>query len=110
MCICSFFVKKKPSYACAVAETRPTTVAGIRALCPVDCVRRMSSSSPSDAHRVIVGAISEEFVCPIPLELPMDAVTAEDGRIYERSCIAVHISINANEDLSNSCYNYHKHT
>ena len=55
----------------------------------------MSSSSPSGAHRVIVDAISEEFVCPISLELPVDAVTAEDGRIYERSCIAAHISINA---------------
>jgi len=36
----------------------------------------------------LVYAFAREFVCPISLELPVDAVTTEDGRIYERSTIA----------------------
>ena len=40
----------------------------------------------------LVDAFAREFVCPISLELPVDAVTAEDGRIYERSAIACHIA------------------
>lgn len=31
--------------------------------------------------------VAEEYVCPITRELPVDPVTAEDGRIYERSAI-----------------------
>ena len=30
----------------------------------------------------------DTFVCPITHELPLDPVTAEDGRIYERAAIA----------------------
>lgn len=41
----------------------------------------------------LVDAFAREFVCPISLELPVDAVTAEDGRIYERAAIACHIAV-----------------
>lgn len=32
-------------------------------------------------------SITNDLICPITLELPLDPVTAEDGRIYERSAI-----------------------
>eukprot|EP00967_Tisochrysis_lutea_P109214 scaffold169851_cov33-Tisochrysis_lutea.AAC.1 len=32
-------------------------------------------------------SIADEYVCPITAELPLDPVTAEDGRVYERSAI-----------------------
>ena len=31
--------------------------------------------------------VAEEYVCPITAELPVDPVTAEDGRCYERCAI-----------------------
>ena len=30
---------------------------------------------------------ASEFLCPITQELPIDPVTAEDGRVYERQAI-----------------------
>ena len=30
---------------------------------------------------------ASEFLCPITQELPLDPVTAEDGRVYERGAI-----------------------
>ena len=35
---------------------------------------------------------SDDLICPILLELPLDPVTAKDGRVYERSGIEQHIS------------------
>ena len=52
-------------------------------------------SSPLEAqHKRAKGAINsiaKEYVCPIALELPVDPVTAEDGRVYNRSDIQKHI-------------------
>jgi TPR repeat protein len=36
-------------------------------------------------------SFTDELTCPITLELPFDPVTAEDGRVYERSAIEKHI-------------------
>jgi len=36
--------------------------------------------------------VANEFVCPISHELPVDPVTAEDGRIYERGAIELWFS------------------
>ena len=36
-------------------------------------------------YRDAIHAAAEEFICPISLELPINPVTAEDGRIYEKS-------------------------
>lgn len=37
-------------------------------------------------------AAVSDWTCPLTLELPVDPATAEDGRVYERSAIAEHIS------------------
>ena len=41
--------------------------------------------------RSAMDAVAEEWVCPITQELPLDPVTAEDGRVYERSAIATRL-------------------
>jgi hypothetical protein len=46
--------------------------------------------SPREHHKRLcqaVDSIAEDCVCPITAELPLDPVTAEDGRVYERSAI-----------------------
>lgn len=42
---------------------------------------------------------TDELVCPFTLELPFDPVTAEDGRVYERSAIEQHIKGKSSEEL-----------
>ena len=37
---------------------------------------------------------ASEFLCPITQELPLDPVTAEDGRVYERSAIEDWLKLN----------------
>eukprot|EP00593_Proboscia_inermis_P003992 CAMPEP_0171298562 /NCGR_PEP_ID=MMETSP0816-20121228/7339_1 /TAXON_ID=420281 /ORGANISM="Proboscia inermis, Strain CCAP1064/1" /LENGTH=160 /DNA_ID=CAMNT_0011773683 /DNA_START=34 /DNA_END=513 /DNA_ORIENTATION=+ len=39
------------------------------------------------SYRQAIDDIAEEYVCPITAELPIDPVTAEDGRCYERCAI-----------------------
>ena len=34
-------------------------------------------------YRQAIDGVAEEYVCPITAELPVDPVTAEDGRCYE---------------------------
>ena len=36
-------------------------------------------------HETTIACVCDELLCPIALELPLDPVTAEDGRTYERS-------------------------
>jgi hypothetical protein len=43
-------------------------------------------------HEAVVRAAAADWTCPLTLELPVDPTTAEDGRVYERSAIAEHIS------------------
>ena len=38
-------------------------------------------------YRQAIDDVAEEYVCPITAELPIDPVTAEDGRCYEASAI-----------------------
>lgn len=42
--------------------------------------------------RSVIEAVVQEYLCPITTELPVDPVTAEDGRVYERDAIEAHIS------------------
>ena len=37
--------------------------------------------------RQAIDDVADEYVCPITAELPVDPVTAEDGRFYERHAI-----------------------
>ena len=39
------------------------------------------------AAQGFVDDTAEELICPITTELPVDPVTAEDGRVYERRAI-----------------------
>eukprot|EP00550_Attheya_septentrionalis_P003376 CAMPEP_0198290878 /NCGR_PEP_ID=MMETSP1449-20131203/8585_1 /TAXON_ID=420275 /ORGANISM="Attheya septentrionalis, Strain CCMP2084" /LENGTH=282 /DNA_ID=CAMNT_0043989437 /DNA_START=31 /DNA_END=879 /DNA_ORIENTATION=+ len=45
---------------------------------------------------------ADDLVCPISLELPYYPVTAEDGRVYERSAILEHIDRNQSRGLLRS--------
>ena len=56
--------------------------------------RKAAGAEPATEHanklRSVCKAMDEsaaEFCCPITQELPIDPVTAEDGRVYERSAI-----------------------
>ena len=49
---------------------------------------RAQADEQCKRYRKSVDEAVEEFVCPITTELPIDPVTAEDGRVYERSAIA----------------------
>ncbi|CAB9497773.1 expressed unknown protein [Seminavis robusta] len=40
-----------------------------------------------------VSSIVADLICAITLELPVDPVTAEDGRVYERSAIEKHVKV-----------------
>lgn len=42
----------------------------------------------SKRAKTVVNKVADEFLCPITGELPVDPVTAEDGKIYERAAIA----------------------
>ena len=57
--------------------------------------RKQTGTSPLEAqHKRAKGAINsvvKEYVCPIALELPVDPVTAEDGRVYNRADIQKYI-------------------
>lgn len=46
--------------------------------------------------------LSEEYVCPITMELPIDPVLCADGRCYERSAIEEHIRRNGQNGMVRS--------
>ena len=56
--------------------------------------RKVSDESSDDREneqikrlRGTFESLADEYTCPITQELPLDPVTAEDGRVYERSAI-----------------------
>ena len=55
--------------------------------------KRASSETQAETQAVVkryrqaIDDVAEEYVCPITAELPIDPVTAEDGRCYERCAI-----------------------
>ncbi|EOD14541.1 hypothetical protein EMIHUDRAFT_196929 [Emiliania huxleyi CCMP1516] len=55
--------------------------------------------------RSAIDEMAEELVCPITQELPVDPVTAEDGRVYERSAIEAHIRGRSAEALKSPITN-----
>jgi hypothetical protein len=58
--------------------------------------RQQNETGPLEAqHKRAKGAINsivKEYECPIALALPVDPVTAEDGRVYNRADIQKHIN------------------
>ena len=64
--------------------------------------RRAAASASADKEdikklRSAIDQVAEDYLCPISQELPVDPVTAEDGRIYERSEIQRHIDQRAGD-------------
>jgi len=61
------------------------------------------STSESEAankrRKSAMDEIVKEFICPISLELPVEPVTAEDGRVYNRADIQKHIDNAENDNL-----------
>lgn len=55
---------------------------------------KKARSTPETSNR---DDLSEEYVCPITMELPIDPVLCADGRCYERSAIEEHIRRNGSE-------------
>jgi TPR repeat protein len=49
----------------------------------------------------LVDDSASEFLCPITQELPIDPVTAEDGRVYERSAIEEWLTTNEKSPHTN---------
>ena len=47
--------------------------------------------SSSSCRTSAINAAAREFLCPISFSLPIDAVVAEDGRVYNRADIQQHI-------------------
>ena len=58
--------------------------------------RKQTGTSPLEADhkraKRAINSVVKEYVCPIALELPVDPVTAEDGRVYNRAEIQMHIN------------------
>ena len=46
-----------------------------------------AESAENKRYRQDIDDVADEYVCPITAELPLDPVTAEDGRCYERCAI-----------------------
>ena len=44
-------------------------------------------TTTASKHRKVIDELADELVCVITQELPVDPVTAEDGRIYERTAL-----------------------
>ena len=55
------------------------------------------ASELESERKIAIDAIVKEYLCPISLELPVEPVTAEDGRVYNRADIMKHIK-NAKND------------
>ena len=57
--------------------------------CELFDLERKHAVSERKARRIsgVMDSIADNWLCPITLELPIDPVTAEDGKIYERSAI-----------------------
>jgi hypothetical protein len=52
-----------------------------------------------------VDSIAQEWLCPITQELPLNPVTAEDGRVYERSAIATWLNQQAGRRIKSQVTN-----
>ena len=60
-----------------------------------------TETEQSSKYRKVIDENAEELLCPITQELPIDPVTAEDGRVYERSAIEEWLATNAKSPHTN---------
>ena len=65
--------------ACHLIDKMPPKRAAQDALAETEAVNKR--------YRQAIDDVADEYVCPITAELPLDPVTAEDGRCYERWAI-----------------------
>ena len=59
----------------------------------------------STSHTLVGQSIVDAYLCAITLGLPVDPVTAQDGRVYERAAIEKHVQsnpINLRSPITNS--------
>ena len=55
---------------------------------PGDAVDLNEEASPQEKKmRASINDVAADLRCPITLQLPFDPVTAQDGKIYERTAI-----------------------
>ena len=59
-----------------------------------------SIENENKRQKMAIDSIIKEYLCPLSLELPVEPVTAEDGRVYNRAHIAKHIE-NADDEYKN---------
>ena len=58
-----------------------------RTMPPKRAASTQAETQACKRYRQAIDEVAEEYVCPITAELPIDPVTAEDGRCYERCAI-----------------------
>ena len=61
--------------------------------------RKAIADTSDNKQRKLIDEMVEELVCAITQELPLDPVTAEDGRIYDRVAIAKWFAARENSNL-----------
>lgn len=64
-----------------------------------------SDETPVEAKAPPKKSITDHLICAIMHELPFDPVTAEDGRVYERSAIEAHIKSKRRRELKSPISN-----
>ena len=61
--------------------------------------RLVASAPKENCLEETIKSVAKEFVCPITHELPVEPVTAEDGRIYDRKAILAWFAKNDGESI-----------
>ena len=83
-------MKFAPRLSCITSAPRPLPAAAPAKTMPPKRAAKKSKAETqavNKRYRQAIDDVAEEYVCPITAELPIDPVTAEDGRFYERHAI-----------------------
>ena len=67
----------------------------------------IETAAAEKRYKQAIDGMAEEFVCPITQELPVDPVTAEDGRVYERSATRVRCTLGEISDALERVFGRH---
>ena len=60
-----------------------------------EAAEAVETAEMAKKYKSAIDDVATEYLCPITAELPLDPVTAEDGRIYERQAIEQHFATRA---------------